>query len=308
MFKMDFSCYCSLYYSHIPNYTAQFGVYDDAKWIPTRPPTYISTANCKIILSCFRIVDSETCVHVDSPAELTRGILRLRAICNFLFTMCLFCSNVNLRTKEIMFEVYNKSQNENEKNKFLGLAIVSVQELLESASQRQVISLQSRPYQNDHVTGTLTLEVSRLQFTHSPSSVAIFVLIISKLYAEFNYVLHRSGGLRFSLRRRLRRSIFEFTEDNQYSQYKLDERKKKLDVVASWGHDICINFRSLSLPLAESRISVNLFWKIVTLKRAKIVHFSRFVYLRLWWKCRSVSPNAPSARSYDSTLKTDESI
>lgn len=58
-----------------------------------------------------------------------------------------------------MFEVYNKSQKDHEVNKFLGLAIVSVQELLESTSQRQVISLQSRPYQNDHVTGTLTLEV-----------------------------------------------------------------------------------------------------------------------------------------------------
>ncbi len=67
---------------------------------------------------------------------------------------------MNVRTKEIMFEVYNRSQKENEKNKFLGLAIVSVQELLESPSQRQVISLQSRPYQNDKVSGALTLEVS----------------------------------------------------------------------------------------------------------------------------------------------------
>ena len=67
---------------------------------------------------------------------------------------------MNAKTKEIMFEVYNNTgHKENEKNQFLGLAIVSVQELLESPSQRQVISLQPRPYQNDKVTGTLTLEV-----------------------------------------------------------------------------------------------------------------------------------------------------
>ncbi|XP_065202637.1 uncharacterized protein LOC135832992 isoform X2 [Planococcus citri] len=70
---------------------------------------------------------------------------------------CVF--DVNAKTKEIMFEVYNNTgHKENEKNQFLGLAIVSVQELLESPSQRQVISLQPRPYQNDKVNGTLTLE------------------------------------------------------------------------------------------------------------------------------------------------------
>jgi hypothetical protein len=66
--------------------------------------------------------------------------------------------NVSPRTKEIMFEVYNRGASSDDKNTFLGLAIVSVQELMESATQRQVISLQSRPYQNDRVTGTLTLE------------------------------------------------------------------------------------------------------------------------------------------------------
>lgn len=93
-----------------------------------------------------------------------------------------FCSNINPRTKEILFEVYSKSKNENEKNEFLGLAIVSVQELLESPSQRQVISLQSRPYQNDRVSGTLTLEVRTVLYI-----VHIFALISAPhLHLVFN--------------------------------------------------------------------------------------------------------------------------
>ncbi|XP_050530670.1 uncharacterized protein LOC126899654 [Daktulosphaira vitifoliae] len=68
---------------------------------------------------------------------------------NFIFTL-------NKRTEEILFEIYDC--NSNGEVQFMGLAIVSVEELLVNPCQRQVLSLQSRPYQNDSVSGTLTLE------------------------------------------------------------------------------------------------------------------------------------------------------
>jgi len=67
-------------------------------------------------------------------------------------------STLNQTTEEILFEIYDC--NPNGGNQFMGLAIVSVEELLVNPYQRQVLSLQSRPYQNDSVSGTLTLEVS----------------------------------------------------------------------------------------------------------------------------------------------------
>lgn len=70
----------------------------------------------------------------------------------------LILSTLNRRTEEILFEVYDC--NPNGGNHFLGLAIVSVEELLVNPYQRQVLSLQARPYQDDSVSGTLTLEVS----------------------------------------------------------------------------------------------------------------------------------------------------
>uniref|UniRef100_A0A1B6LEX4 Phorbol-ester/DAG-type domain-containing protein n=1 Tax=Graphocephala atropunctata TaxID=36148 RepID=A0A1B6LEX4_9HEMI len=66
-----------------------------------------------------------------------------------------FLFDVSGHTSEILFEVYDRAQGE---NKFLGLAIVGVEELLINPSQRQTISLQSRPYQEDTVSGMLTLE------------------------------------------------------------------------------------------------------------------------------------------------------
>ncbi len=46
--------------------------------------------------------------------------------------------------------------------KFLGLAIVGIEELRHSPSSVQVLTLQSRPYQNDKVSGTLTVEVRHI--------------------------------------------------------------------------------------------------------------------------------------------------
>ena len=42
---------------------------------------------------------------------------------------------------------------------FLGLGIVGIEELLVNPSQRQIIPLLSRPYEQDPVSGSLTVEV-----------------------------------------------------------------------------------------------------------------------------------------------------
>ncbi|XP_057372769.1 uncharacterized protein LOC130693609 [Daphnia carinata] len=67
---------------------------------------------------------------------------------NFLF-------DLGPNTEEIMFELYDRDKN---RNTFLGLGIVGMEELLMNPSQRQIIPLQSRPYENDSVSGTLTVE------------------------------------------------------------------------------------------------------------------------------------------------------
>jgi len=50
--------------------------------------------------------------------------------------------------------------NVNKSHRFLGLGIVGVEELLANPSQRQIIPLQARPYEEDDITGTLTVEVT----------------------------------------------------------------------------------------------------------------------------------------------------
>ncbi|KAK7794196.1 hypothetical protein R5R35_000484 [Gryllus longicercus] len=66
-----------------------------------------------------------------------------------------FLFDLTPNTAELLFEIYDRA---NKENKFLGLGIVGVEELLINPSQRQVISLQSRPYEADEVSGTLTVE------------------------------------------------------------------------------------------------------------------------------------------------------
>lgn len=72
----------------------------------------------------------------------------LRSIFNF--------SDLSPNTAEILFEVYDRAT---KPHQFLGLGIVGVEELLINPSQRQIISLQSRPYESDSVSGTITVEV-----------------------------------------------------------------------------------------------------------------------------------------------------
>ncbi|XP_034244281.1 uncharacterized protein LOC117646972 isoform X4 [Thrips palmi] len=73
-----------------------------------------------------------------------------------------FLFDVSPNTAELLFEVYDRGglpQNSASRTgTFMGLGIVGVEELLINPSQRQVISLQSRPYEGDPVSGTLTAE------------------------------------------------------------------------------------------------------------------------------------------------------
>ncbi|XP_008208053.1 uncharacterized protein LOC100118588 isoform X5 [Nasonia vitripennis] len=66
-----------------------------------------------------------------------------------------FLFDISQNTTEVMLEVYDRV---NKSEKFLGLGIVGVEELLANPSQRQIIPLQARPYEEDEVTGTLTVE------------------------------------------------------------------------------------------------------------------------------------------------------
>lgn len=69
---------------------------------------------------------------------------------------CIF-SDLSPNTAELLFEIFDKGSGTT--STFLGLGIVGVEELLFSPSQRQLISLQSRPLQDDQVSGILTVEV-----------------------------------------------------------------------------------------------------------------------------------------------------
>ncbi|XP_049775583.1 phospholipid transfer protein C2CD2L isoform X1 [Schistocerca cancellata] len=66
-----------------------------------------------------------------------------------------FLFDLSPNTAELLFEIYDRV---NKGKKFLGLGIVGMEELLINPSQRQVITLQSRPYEKDEVSGTLTVE------------------------------------------------------------------------------------------------------------------------------------------------------
>ncbi|KAJ8937073.1 hypothetical protein NQ318_009843 [Aromia moschata] len=64
-------------------------------------------------------------------------------------------TDLSPNTAELLFEIYDHAT---KPHKFLGLGIVGVEELLINPSQRQIITLQSRPYESDPVSGTLTVE------------------------------------------------------------------------------------------------------------------------------------------------------
>ncbi|XP_043280643.1 uncharacterized protein [Venturia canescens] len=66
-----------------------------------------------------------------------------------------FLFDISHNTSEVLLEIYDHV---NKAQRFLGLGIVGVEELLANPSQRQIIPLQARPYEADEVTGTLTVE------------------------------------------------------------------------------------------------------------------------------------------------------
>lgn len=75
-----------------------------------------------------------------------------------LIPICI-CSDISHNTTEVLLEVFDHV---NRSQRFLGLGIVGVEELLANPSQRQIIPLQARPYEEEDITGTLTVEVIAL--------------------------------------------------------------------------------------------------------------------------------------------------
>uniref|UniRef100_T1IVR3 Phorbol-ester/DAG-type domain-containing protein n=1 Tax=Strigamia maritima TaxID=126957 RepID=T1IVR3_STRMM len=69
-----------------------------------------------------------------------------------------FLFDLNNASAELLFEVWDKSQQVNKGNRFLGLGIISVDDLLRNPSQKQIIPLQSRPYEGDDISGSLTVD------------------------------------------------------------------------------------------------------------------------------------------------------
>ena len=62
-----------------------------------------------------------------------------------------YFSEISQGSCEILFEVWDQGQKIGKSDAFMGLAIVSVSELLATASQRHVVPLQGRPYEEDKV-------------------------------------------------------------------------------------------------------------------------------------------------------------
>jgi len=69
-----------------------------------------------------------------------------------------FTIEITSQSSEVLFEVWDQGQKIGKSDAFMGLAIVSVSELMVTSSQRHVVPLQGRPYEEDQVTGLLTIE------------------------------------------------------------------------------------------------------------------------------------------------------
>ncbi|XP_073988396.1 uncharacterized protein isoform X3 [Rhodnius prolixus] len=78
-----------------------------------------------------------------------------------------FLFDINNQTSEILLEIYDKCQGE---AKFMGLGIVSMDELITNPSQRQTITLQSPPYNEKPVSGTLTVEFLLIEGADLPTT------------------------------------------------------------------------------------------------------------------------------------------
>ena len=102
---------------------------------------------------------------------------------NWKLNTIIICSNLTSKTSEILFEVWdggNESDiNEEENNTFLGLGIVSVEELQIASTSRHVIPLQGRPYFNtddsngDNIHGLLTVEFVLIEKKYSKNTAPL---------------------------------------------------------------------------------------------------------------------------------------
>ncbi|XP_012264813.2 uncharacterized protein LOC105691113 isoform X3 [Athalia rosae] len=93
-------------------------------------------------------------VELDEPPQKNQTSVKKDNAINPIWDEA-FLFDVSQNTSEVLLEVYDHA---NKSQRFLGLGIVAVEELLMNPSQRQIIPLQARPYEQDEVTGTLTVE------------------------------------------------------------------------------------------------------------------------------------------------------
>jgi len=97
-------------------------------------------------------VQAYVVIEVDEPSQRfqTRTLEGSNCVWDQHFSV-----NLTKYSSEILFEIWDQSK---KAEKFLGLGIVSISELMSTPSQRHVIPLQGRPYEEDQVSGLLTIE------------------------------------------------------------------------------------------------------------------------------------------------------
>ncbi|XP_019770753.2 uncharacterized protein LOC109544832 isoform X2 [Dendroctonus ponderosae] len=103
-------------------------------------------------------------VEMDEPPQKNQTSVKKNTDSPFWDEHFLF--DLSPHTAELLFEIYDCAA---KPHKFLGLGIVGVEELLINPSQRQIITLQSRPYESDTVTGTLTVEFMFIEGADIPN-------------------------------------------------------------------------------------------------------------------------------------------
>ncbi|CAG9761196.1 unnamed protein product [Ceutorhynchus assimilis] len=109
-------------------------------------------------------------VEMDEPAQKNQTSVKRGGESPFWDEHFLF--DLSPHTAELLFEIYDHAVNP---HRFLGLGIVGVEELLINPSQRQIITLQSRPYESDPVTGTLTVELAFDDARDASPDVAFYI-------------------------------------------------------------------------------------------------------------------------------------
>ncbi|XP_051166433.1 uncharacterized protein LOC127284799 isoform X4 [Leptopilina boulardi] len=102
-------------------------------------------------------------VELDDPPQKNQTSIKKDTI-NPLWDEA-FLFDVNRNTTEVLLELFDHI---NKTNRFLGLGIVGVEELLVNPSQRQIIPLQGKPYDEDEITGTLTVEFLLIEGAEVP--------------------------------------------------------------------------------------------------------------------------------------------